>query len=87
MAGCTIKEVPLHIDLERLAMKGTGLIVTVTVKEDPPQLPAAPDIGVTVYVAVCATLVGLIKVPLILVWLVPVAPPVTPPVTVGTDQE
>jgi hypothetical protein len=50
----------------------------------PEQVPA---VGVTVYVAVCGELVELTSVPLILAWLVPAAPPVIPPVTVGADQE
>ena len=59
-----------------------GFTVTVTVNGDPVQVP---DVGVTVYVAVCTALVGLTSV-----WLIdaPVAvtPPVTPPVTIGADQ-
>lgn len=38
-------------------------MVTVMVKVDPTQLPASPEVGVTVYVAVCAVLVVLIRVP------------------------
>ena len=62
---------------------GLGLTVTVTVKLLPGQ---APDVGVTVYVAVCAVLVVLVSVPVMLV-PEPAAPPVIPPVTVGAVQE
>ena len=57
--------------------------MTVTVNE----LPAhVPDVGVTVYVAVCAVVVGLLSVPLIVLCADPDAPPVTPPVTAGALQ-
>jgi hypothetical protein len=62
---------------------GLGFTVTITEKGVPEQLPAE---GVTVYVAVCAVFVGLVSVPLIVEALFPLAPPVTPPVTVGTGQ-
>jgi len=39
--------------------------------------------GVTVYVAVCCEEVLLVRVPNIVAWLVPAAPPVIPPVTTG----
>ena len=59
-----------------------GFTVTVTVNGVPVQVP---DVGVTVYVAVCTALVGFTNV-----WLIdaPVAvtPPVIPPVTPGVDQ-
>ena len=58
-------------------------MVAVTVKVAPVQLAVA---GVTVYVAVCGVFVGLVKVPKIVLWEVPAAPPVTAPVTVGIDQ-
>ena len=44
-------------------MKGVGCIVTVTVNVAPIQFPIDPEIGVTVYVAVCANAVGFINVP------------------------
>jgi hypothetical protein len=65
---------------------GRGLTVTVTVKVAPTQLPADPDVGVMVYVAVCRVLVGLVRVPLMFAAPLPAAPPVMPPVTVGTAQ-
>src|SRR5215472_6415557 len=83
LTGVTLKLPPLQIVCVCAAMVGTGLTVTVTVKVEPVQLP---DVGVTVYVAVCAVLVGLVSVPVILAWLVPAAPPVMPPVTVGADH-
>src|ERR1044071_1702383 len=61
---------------------GAGLTVTVTVNVDPVH---EPDVGVTVYVAVCAVLVGLVNVPVI-DEPDPATPPVIPPVTVGTPQ-
>ena len=42
--------------------------------------------GVTVYVADCEVFIGFIKVPVTLFCTVPVAPPVNPPVTVGSNQ-
>ena len=57
--------------------------MTVTENKVPVQLP---DEGVTIYVAVCAVVVGLSRVPLIEVCAVPDAPPVMPPVTVGALQ-
>lgn len=59
------------------------MTVTVRVKGTPVQDPA---VGVTVYVAVWAIVVGLVSVPKIDAWLVPAAPPVIPPVTTGTPQ-
>jgi hypothetical protein len=57
--------------------------VMVTVKVDPVQLP---EVGVTVYVAVCAVFVGLVSVPLIFDAPLPDVPPVIPPVTDGAGQ-
>ena len=51
-----------------------------TVNVGPVQLPL---VGVTVYVAVCGTLVGFVSVPLMLDCKLAVAPPVNPPVTTG----
>src|SRR5690349_24476487 len=65
-----------------LVTDGFGLTVTVTVNALPGQVP---DVGVTVYVAVCAVLVGLVNVPVI-DDPDPATPPVIPPVTVGTPQ-
>jgi len=62
---------------------GFGLTVTVTVKDDPVQLP---DVGITVYVAVSTAFVGLTRVPLIFAAAVPAAPPEIPPVTTGATQ-
>jgi hypothetical protein len=61
---------------------GTGLTVIITEKIIPAQ---PPEVGITVYVAVCTELVGLTSVPLIFVPL-PATPPVIPPVTVGAAQ-
>ena len=65
--GITVKEVSLQIVAVSFCTNGFGFTVTVTVNAAPTQLPPAPDVGITVYVAVCARLPGLINVPLILV--------------------
>jgi hypothetical protein len=56
----------------------------VTVKVFPVHVP---DIGVTVYVAVCGELDEFTRVPVILARLAPAAPPVMPPVTAGAGHE
>ena len=61
-----------------------GLIVTTTVNGE--FTPHNTVVGVTVYVAVCVLLVGLFKVPVILIAPLPLAPPVSPPVTLGALQ-
>ncbi len=66
-----------------LVTAGLGLTVIVTVNAAPTQLP---DVGVTVYVAVWLVFVGLVRVPKMLAWLVPAAPPVIPPVTTGAGH-
>ena len=55
-------------------------------KSEPIQLVPPGAVGLTVYVAVCDTLVGLLKLPETLVALLPAAPPVIFPVTIGADQ-
>ena len=45
-----------------------------------------PLVGVTVYVAVCAILVGFVSVPFTLDCKLAVAPPVNPPVTTGNED-
>jgi hypothetical protein len=62
---------------------GRGFTVTITVNVAPGH---DPDVGVTVYVAVCAVFVVLVNVPVTLDPL-PAAPPVIPPVTTGIPQE
>ena len=62
MVGVTVKPAPLHVIAVLFAIRGLGLTVTVTVKFVPTQLPAAPLVGVTVYVIVCAELVKLVSV-------------------------
>ena len=79
--GVTVKPAALHGVAVMAVTAGFGLTVTVTVKVDPTQVP---DVGVTVYVAVCAVLVGLVSVPVILAGVPTLAaPPVIPPVTPG----
>ena len=49
--------------------------------------PAQPlNDGVTVYIAVCTLLVGLVRVPVIVAAFVPAFPPVKPPFTTGLVQ-
>ena len=74
---------PLQVVTVIALIDAAGLIVTVTVKVAPVQLP---DNGVTVYVAVNGEFAGLISVPLIFVAFVAAAPPVKPPVTSGAGQ-
>ena len=83
LVGDEVKVPALQIDAVISVIAGTGLTVTVTVKVEPEQPPAD---GVTVYVAVCTELVGLVSVPLIFAAFVPAAPPVIPPVTAGATQ-
>ena len=82
--GVTENAEALH-DVDVMAVTaGFGLTVIVTVKVDPTQVP---DVGVTVYVAVCAELVGLVSVPVMLAGVPTLAaPPVIPPVTPGAAQ-
>jgi hypothetical protein len=83
LTGDTVKAAALHEDAVIAVIAGTGLMVTVTVKLEPTH---PPDVGVTVYVAVCGALVGFVKFPLMLAAAVPAAPPVRPPVTTGAAQ-
>jgi hypothetical protein len=80
--GVTVNASPLQISRVCAPTNGFGFTVTVNVNTVPPQLP---EVGVTVYVAVCDTFVGFTNVPVILLPL-PLAPPVTPPVTTGADH-
>ena len=66
------------------ATVGRGLTLTVSVKVYGSQLPEVP---VTVYVAVCVILVGLLRTSLIDGWPLWAVPPVIPPVTAGAPQE
>ena len=84
--GIIVKTSPLQTKGLMLAISATGLTVTVTVNGFPTQKPVVPDVGVTVYVAVCVVFVGLVNVPKIDACAVPAAPPVIPPVTVGALQ-
>src|SRR5664280_69217 len=83
LAGADVNALALQIVDTILFIDATGLTVTVTVKVAPVQ---TPDNGVTVYVAVCGVLVGLVSVPLILAAAAPAAPPVIAPVTAGAAQ-
>ena len=62
LLGVTVKPTPLHVVAVLFAIVAFGLTVTVTVNDVPTQLPAAPLVGVTVYVIVCATLVMFVNV-------------------------
>ena len=84
LTGVTLKALPLQAEPVIEVIDEFGLTVTVIVKLFPVQLP---DTGVTVYVAVCAELVGFISVPVILEAAVELpVPPVMPPVTTGALQ-
>ena len=78
--GDTVKPVALQTVAVIFVIAGRGLTVTVTVKAAPTQLP---DVGVTLYVAVCGVFVGLVRLPVMLAAAAPAAPPVRPPVTTG----
>ena len=79
--GVTLNITPLHVVVVNGFTVADGFTITVTVNEAfAPQLSV---VGVTVYVAVCDTLVGLVKVPVILFDPLPVLPPVIKPVTTG----
>jgi hypothetical protein len=74
---------PLQLTPVIAVISAVGLIVTVTVNVAPVQLP---DNGVTIYVAVCAVLVGLCRLPFTVVAFVALTPPVSPPVVTGALQ-
>jgi hypothetical protein len=84
LTGVTVNAAALHAVAVLAAIAGFGLTVIITVKIAPVQVAVA---GVTVYVAVCAVLVGLVRVPEILAAAAPAAPPVSPPVTTGNPHE
>ena len=86
LTGATLKPTPLHIVAFIAVIAGFGFTFTVIVKVAPVQLPkATDDVGVTVYIAVCAVVVVLASVPFMFVPL-PDAPPVKP-VPAGADHE
>ena len=82
--GVKLKVNPVQIVVLIDVIVATGLIVTVTVNVD--AVPQLTIVGVTIYVAVCVVLVGLFKVPVILIAPLPLVPPVSPPVTLGALQ-
>ena len=82
--GVALNNTPLHVVVLIGVMIPIGLIVTTTVNGA--FTPHNTVVGVTVYVAVCALLVGLFKVPVILIAPLPLVPPVSPPVTLGALQ-
>ena len=81
--GVIVKPVPLQLVAVRALTNAFGFNVTVTENTAPVQLPVN---GVTVYFAMTMLEVLLVKVQLILLALVVLAPPVNP-VPVGTDHE
>ena len=81
--GVTVNDTPLQVMPVIAVTDAEGLTVTVTVNAVPVQFP---DDGVTIYVAVCAVLVGFVRVPLITLAFVALNPPVNPPVTLGALQ-
>jgi hypothetical protein len=81
--GVIAKLTPLHVVVVIAFITDPGLIVTVKLNDAPAH---TPDTGLTIYVAVTAELVILVKVPVItLTPLTCVTPPVKP-VPVGADQ-
>ena len=83
--GVVENAVPLQLTAVIALTDATGF--TVTVNTNVAFAPQLTDVGVTVYVALCAVLVGLVKVPKMFdPPPVPDKPPVSPPVTIGTDQ-
>jgi hypothetical protein len=72
-AGVRLKGSPLHMVAAIAVIEGFGSMVSVTVNVGPVQ---PPDVGVTVYIAVCAVFVILVRVPLIVGDPPPAAPPV-----------
>ncbi len=82
--GVTLKNTPLHVVVLIGVTAAFGLIVTVTVNVV--FVPQLTVVGVTIYVAVCAALVGFTKLPVILAAPLPLAPPVILPVTLGALQ-
>ena len=56
-----LNTVPLHTSLVLFPITGFAFTLTTTLKGVPGQLPAAPDLGVTLYVNVAAALVVLVK--------------------------
>ena len=60
LTGVTENAAALQVAAVIAVTAGLGFTVTVTVKVEPVQVP---DVGVTVYVAVCAVFVGLVSVP------------------------
>ena len=60
--GVTVKAAPLQMAGVCVGIKGFGFTVTVIVNVAPTHAPAAPDVGVTVYVAVCTAFVGFVNV-------------------------
>ncbi len=79
----TVNDTPLQLTVVISVITAVGLIVTVNVNAAPVQ---SPDNGVTMYVAVCITLVGFVKLPLIVAAFVAGLPPVIEPVTDGALQ-
>ncbi len=80
--GIEVKPTPPHVVATMLLIVGSRFTVTTTVKAVPIH---EPDVGVTMYVAVWAVFVELVRVPVIPEPL-PADPPVMPPVTEGIDQ-
>ena len=82
--GVTLNRIPPHAAPDIGAMLALALTVTVNWNDAP--APQATVLGVTVYVADCAMLVGLIRLPVMFDALLPGDRLVIPPVTIGVDQ-
>ena len=82
--GVTLNRIPPQAAPDIGAMLARALTVTVNWNDAP--APQATVLGVTVYVADCAILVGLIRLPVMFDALLPGDRLVIPPVTIGVDQ-
>lgn len=80
--GVMVNALSLQTIEEIGVMAGLGFTVTSIVKSAPVQLP---EVGVIVYIAVCAEFVGFMRV-ILIVWPLLAIPPVRPPVTVGAPH-
>ena len=81
--GVTLKNTPSQLTAVIAVITAVGFKVTVTVNVEPVQ---DPDIGVTIYVAVCCVLEVLVNSPLMFTDPLPVVTPVILPVVPGVDQ-
>ena len=84
LVGDVLNTIPPHAAIDIAVTTAVGF--TVTVNTNDAFTPQLTEVGVTVYVALWAILVGLVSVPLRFTEPAPLPPPVIPPVTIGADQ-